>query len=113
MPYLKHSPIAAAISLALSSTLFTAHAAIIDFANLPASGAVTDLPAEIQALIPATANANFSKNTGDPNYVYQYSAGNIPIYGDGITLEGPGRKPLSIQSPLFRTPHPAARGDIW
>ncbi|MBG0640491.1 autotransporter outer membrane beta-barrel domain-containing protein [Enterobacter asburiae] len=91
MPYLmKHSPVAAAISLALSSALFTAHAAVIDFSNLPASGAVTDLPAEIQALIPATANANFSKNTGDPNYVYQYSPGNIPIYGDGITLEGPG-----------------------
>ena len=91
MPYLmKHSPVAVAISLALSSALFTAHAAVIDFANLPASGAVTDLPAEIQALIPATANANFSKNTGDPNYVYQYSPGNIPIYGDGITLEGPG-----------------------
>ena len=91
MPYLmKHSPVAAAISLALTSALFTAHAAVIDFANLPASGAVTDLPAEIQALIPATANANFSKNTGDPNYVYQYSPGNIPIYGDGITLEGPG-----------------------
>ena len=91
MPYLmKHSPVAAAISLALTSALFTAHAAVIDFANLPASGAVTDLPAEIQARIPATANANFSKNTGDPNYVYQYSPGNIPIYGDGITLEGPG-----------------------
>ena len=91
MPYLmKHSPVAVAISLALSSALFTAHAAVIDFANLPASGAVTDLPAEIQARIPATANANFSKNTGDPNYVYQYSPGNIPIYGDGITLEGPG-----------------------
>lgn len=91
MPYLmKHSPVAVAISLALSSALFTAHAAVIDFANLPASGAVTDLPAEIQALIPATANANFSKNTSDPNYVYQYSPGNIPIYGDGITLEGPG-----------------------
>ena len=91
MPYLmKHSPVATAISLALTSALFTAHAAVIDFANLPASGAVTDLPAEIQALIPATANANFSKNTGDPNYVYQYSPGNIPIYGDGITLEGPG-----------------------
>lgn len=91
MPYLmKHSPVAVAISLALSSALFTAHAAVIDFANLPASGAVTELPAEIQALIPATANANFSKNTGDPNYVYQYSPGNIPIYGDGITLEGPG-----------------------
>ncbi|WP_337038382.1 autotransporter outer membrane beta-barrel domain-containing protein [Enterobacter asburiae] len=91
MPYLmKHSPVAVAISLALSSALFTAHAAVIDFANLPASGAVTELPAEIQALIPATANANFSKNTSDPNYVYQYSPGNIPIYGDGITLEGPG-----------------------
>jgi autotransporter family porin len=87
---MKHSPVAVAISLALSSALFTAHAAVIDFANLPASGAVTDLPAEIQALIPATANANFSKNTSDPNYVYQYSPGNIPIYGDGITLEGPG-----------------------
>lgn len=91
MPYLlKHSPVAVAISLALSSALFTANAAVIDFANLPATGAVTDLPAEIQALIPATANANFSKNTSDPNYVYQYSPGNIPVYGDGITLEGPG-----------------------
>ncbi|KUR04194.1 autotransporter outer membrane beta-barrel domain-containing protein [Enterobacter bugandensis] len=91
MPYLlKHSPVAVAISLALSSALFTANAAVIDFANLPATGAVTDLPAEIQALIPATANANFSKNTSNPNYVYQYSPGNIPVYGDGITLEGPG-----------------------
>lgn len=91
MPYLlKHSPVAVAISLALSSALFTANAAVIDFANLPATGAVTDLPAEIQALIPATANANFSKNTSDPNYVYQYSPGNIPVYGDGITLEGQG-----------------------
>ncbi|MCM7591307.1 autotransporter outer membrane beta-barrel domain-containing protein [Enterobacter chuandaensis] len=91
MPYLlKHSPVAVAISLALSSALFTANAAVIDFANLPATGAVTDLPAEIQALIPATANASFSKNTSDPNYVYQYSPGNIPVYGDGITLDGPG-----------------------
>ncbi|WP_370989716.1 hypothetical protein, partial [Enterobacter roggenkampii] len=34
MPYLmKHSPVAAAISLALTSALFTAHAAVIDFAK--------------------------------------------------------------------------------
>ena len=91
MPYfIKHSPVAAAVSLALASALFPVNAAVIDFANLADSGAVTDLPAQIQAMIPATANASFSKNSGDPNYVYQYSPGSIPIYGDGIVLDGPG-----------------------
>lgn len=114
MPYLmKHSPVAAAISLALTSALFTAHAAVIDFANLPASGAVTDLPAEIQALIPATANANFSKNTGDPNYVYQYSPGNIPIYGDGITLEGPGAEAFEHSVTVIQNSTSGSPGGIF
>ena len=114
MPYLmKHSPVAVAISLALSSALFTAHAAVIDFANLPASGAVTDLPAEIQALIPATANANFSKNTGDPNYVYQYSPGNIPIYGDGITLEGPGAEAFEHSVTVIQNSTSGSPGGIF
>jgi hypothetical protein len=67
------------------------------------------LPAEIQALIPATANANFSKNTGDPNYVYQYSPGISRFTEMGSPSKGLGRKPLSIPLPLFRTPRPAAR----
>ncbi|MGY5959149.1 intestinal colonization autotransporter adhesin MisL [Kosakonia sp. BK9b] len=87
---LKHSQLAMAISAILASTLFSANAAIIDFDNLPASGLVTDLPAEIQALIPSTASANYTKNTSDPNYVYQWNAGSIPVFGNGITLNGPG-----------------------
>ncbi|TDT51138.1 autotransporter family porin [Enterobacter sp. AG5470] len=86
----KYSPIAIAISAALASIFIPVHAAYLNFNDLPATGLVSDLPAEIQALIPSGASANYSKNTSDPNYVYQWNTGSIPIYGNGITLNGPG-----------------------
>ncbi|KNC94184.1 autotransporter outer membrane beta-barrel domain-containing protein [Trabulsiella odontotermitis] len=91
MPYpKKYSQIAVAVSAALASMVFTAQASYINFDSLPATGLVTDLPAEIQALIPAGANTSFAKNTSTPNYVYKWDTGSIPVYGNGLTLNGPG-----------------------
>jgi autotransporter family porin len=70
--------------------VFSAHAAWVDVDSLPSSGLVSSLPPELQAIIPAQANANFAKTSAMPNYVYQWSAGTIPVYGNGITLNGPG-----------------------
>ncbi|HFZ8994796.1 TPA: intestinal colonization autotransporter adhesin MisL [Citrobacter freundii] len=85
-----YSRIAIAVSVALTSMVFSAHAAWVDVDSLPASGLVSSLPPELQAIIPAQANANFAKTSAMPNYVYQWSAGTIPVYGNGITLNGPG-----------------------
>lgn len=85
-----YSRIAIAVSAALTSMVFSAHAAWVDVDSLPSSGLVSSLPPELQAIIPAQANANFAKTSATPNYVYQWSAGTIPVYGNGITLNGPG-----------------------
>ncbi|TKT98853.1 intestinal colonization autotransporter adhesin MisL [Citrobacter sp. wls830] len=85
-----YSRIAIAVSAALTSMVFSAHAAWVDVDSLPSSGLVSSLPPELQAIIPAQANANFAKTNAMPNYVYQWSAGTIPVYGNGITLNGPG-----------------------
>ncbi|MDO8235950.1 intestinal colonization autotransporter adhesin MisL [Citrobacter werkmanii] len=85
-----YSRIAIAVSAALTSMVFSAHAAWVDVDSLPSSGLVSSLPPELQAIIPAQANANFAKTSAMPNYVYQWSAGTIPVYGNGITLNGPG-----------------------
>lgn len=85
-----YSPVALAISAALATMAFSSHAAWIDVDSLPSSGLVSQLPPELQALIPAQANANFAKTSAMPNYVYQWSAGTIPVYGNGLTLNGPG-----------------------
>lgn len=85
-----YSRIAIAVSAALTSMVFSAHAAWVDVDSLPSSGLVSSLPSELQAIIPAQANANFAKTSAMPNYVYQWSAGTIPVYGNGITLNGPG-----------------------
>ncbi|MGU0040131.1 intestinal colonization autotransporter adhesin MisL [Citrobacter freundii complex sp. 2025EL-00176] len=85
-----YSRIAIAVSAALTSMVFSAHAAWVDVDSLPSSGLVSSLPPELQAIIPAQANANFAKTSAIPNYVYQWSAGTIPVYGNGITLNGPG-----------------------
>lgn len=85
-----YSRIAIAVSAALTSMIFSAHAAWVDVDSLPSSGLVSSLPPELQAIIPAQANANFAKTNAMPNYVYQWSAGTIPVYGNGITLNGPG-----------------------
>lgn len=85
-----YSHIAIAVSAALTSMVFSAHAAWVDVDSLPSSGLVSSLPPELQAIIPAQANANFAKTSAMPNYVYQWSAGTIPVYGNGLTLNGPG-----------------------
>ncbi|MBJ9296075.1 intestinal colonization autotransporter adhesin MisL [Citrobacter werkmanii] len=85
-----YSRIAIAVSAALTSMVFSAHAAWVDVDSLPSSGLVSSLPPELQAIIPAQANPNFAKTSAMPNYVYQWSAGTIPVYGNGITLNGPG-----------------------
>lgn len=91
MPNPKHySPIAIAVSAALASMVFSTHAAWVDVDSLPLSGLVSELPPELQAIIPAQANANFAKTSAMPNYVYQWNAGTIPVYGNGLTLNGPG-----------------------
>ena len=85
-----YSRIAIAVSAALTSMVFSAHAAWIDVDSLPSSGLVSSLPPELQALFPAQANASFAKTSATPNYVYQWSAGTIPVFGNGLTLNGPG-----------------------
>ncbi|EPH1777385.1 intestinal colonization autotransporter adhesin MisL [Citrobacter freundii] len=85
-----YSRIAIAVSAALTSMVFSAHAAWIDVDSLPSSGLVSSLSPELQALFPAQANASFAKTSATPNYVYQWSAATIPVFGNGLTLNGPG-----------------------
>ena len=85
-----YSRIAIAVSAALTSMVFSAQAAWVDVDSLPSTGLVSSLPPELQAIIPAQANASFAKTSAMPNYVYQWSAGTIPIYGNGLTINGPG-----------------------
>ena len=85
-----YTRIAIAVSAALTSMVFSAHAAWVDVDSLPSSGLVSSLPPELQAIIPAQANASFAKTSAMPNYVYQWSAGTIPVYGNGLTINGPG-----------------------
>lgn len=85
-----YSRIAIAVSAALTSMVFSAQAAWVDVDSLPSTGLVSSLPPELQAIIPAQANASFAKTSAIPNYVYQWSAGTIPVYGNGLTINGPG-----------------------
>ncbi|WP_416001223.1 intestinal colonization autotransporter adhesin MisL [Citrobacter portucalensis] len=85
-----YSRIAIAVSAALTSMIFSAQAAWVDVDSLPSTGLVSSLPPELQAIIPAQANASFAKTSAMPNYVYQWSAGTIPVYGNGLTINGPG-----------------------
>lgn len=63
----RYSRIALAVSAALASFTLPVQAALIDFESLPSSGLVSELPAELRALIPATANTNYQKNGSNPN----------------------------------------------
>jgi len=85
-----YSRIAIAVSAALTSMVFSAQAAWVDVDSLPSTGLVSSLPPELQAIIPAQANASFAKTSAMPNYVYQWIAGTIPVYGNGLTINGPG-----------------------
>ena len=56
-----YSRLAIAVSAALASMVYSSHAAWVDVDSLPSSGLVSSLPPELQALIPAQANAHFAK----------------------------------------------------
>lgn len=56
-----YSRIAIAVSTALTSMVFSTHAAWIDIDSLPASGMVSSLSPELQALFPAQTNDSFKK----------------------------------------------------
>ena len=62
-----YSRIAIAVSTALTSMVFSTHAAWIDIDSLPASGLVSSLSPELQALFPAQTNDSFKKNSETPN----------------------------------------------
>lgn len=85
-----YSFIAIAVSAALASMVFPSQAAWVDVDSLPSSGLVSQLPPELQAIIPAQASTGFTKVGTMPNYVYQWNTGTIPVYGNGLTLNGPG-----------------------
>ncbi|EIS8561002.1 intestinal colonization autotransporter adhesin MisL, partial [Salmonella enterica] len=85
-----YSFIAIAVSAALASMVFPSQAAWVDVDSLPSSGLVSQLPPELQAIIPAQASTGFTKAGTMPNYVYQWNTGTIPVYGNGLTLNGPG-----------------------
>ncbi|EEC6002071.1 hypothetical protein ACEO9S_004602, partial [Salmonella enterica] len=81
-----YSFIAIAVSAALASMVFPSQAAWVDVDSLPSSGLVSQLPPELQAIIPAQASTGFTKVGTMPNYVYQWNTGTIPVYGNGLTL---------------------------
>lgn len=84
-----YSFIAIAVSAALASMVFPS-GGWVDVDSLPSSGLVSQLPPELQAIIPAQASTGFTKVGTMPNYVYQWNTGTIPVYGNGLTLNGPG-----------------------
>ncbi|EAX7184527.1 hypothetical protein AIW60_05475, partial [Salmonella enterica] len=75
-----YSFIAIAVSAALASMVFPSQAAWVDVDSLPSSGLVSQLPPELQAIIPAQASTGFTKVGTMPNYVYQWNTGTIPVY---------------------------------
>lgn len=56
-----YSFIAIAVSAALASMVFPSQAAWVDVDSLPSSGLVSQLPPELQAIIPAQASTGFTK----------------------------------------------------
>ncbi|MGE6983212.1 autotransporter outer membrane beta-barrel domain-containing protein [Kluyvera intermedia] len=108
----RYSRIALAVSVALATFALPVHAARIDFDSLPSSGLVSDLPAELRVLIPATANASYQKNNGNPNYIYQYDPGNIQIYGNNVTLNGPGAEAFEHSLMVLRNSTSGSAGVV-
>ncbi|MGL5970057.1 MAG: autotransporter outer membrane beta-barrel domain-containing protein [Kluyvera sp.] len=108
----RYSRIALAVSAALASFTLPAQAALIDFESLPSSGLVSELPAELRALIPATANTNYQKNGSNPNYIYQYDPGSIQIYGNNVTLNGPGGEAFEHSLMVLRNSQSGSAGVI-
>lgn len=108
----RYSRIALAVSAALASFTLPAQAALIDFESLPSSGLVSELPTELRALIPATANTNYQKNGSNPNYIYQYDPGSIQIYGNNVTLNGPGGEAFEHSLMVLRNSQSGSAGVI-
>ncbi|AYL63551.1 autotransporter outer membrane beta-barrel domain-containing protein [Citrobacter youngae] len=108
-----YSRIAIAVSAALTSMVFSAHAAWIDVDSLPSSGLVSSLSPELQALFPAQANASFAKTSATPNYVYQWSAGTIPVFGHGLTLNGPGAEAFEHSITVIQNSQTGSPGVIF
>ncbi|HBM9258676.1 TPA: intestinal colonization autotransporter adhesin MisL [Citrobacter freundii] len=108
-----YSRIAIAGSAALTSMVFSAHAAWIDVDSLPSSGLVSSLPPELQALFPAQANASFAKTSATPSYVYQWSAGTIPVYGNGLTINGPGAEAFEHSVTVIQNSSTGSPGVIF
>lgn len=104
-----YSRIAIAVSAALTSMVFSAHAAWIDIDGLPSSGLVSSLPPGCRLYF-LLSDTSFAKTSATPNYVYRWSAGTIPVFGHGLTLNGLETKPSNIPLPaLFRTVRRVAR----
>ena len=108
-----YSRLAIAVSAALASMVFSSHAAWVDVDSLPSSGLVSSLPPELQALIPAQANAHFVKTSALPNYVYQWNAGTIPVYGHGVTLNGPGAEAFEHSLTVIQNGNTGSPGVIF
>ncbi|QLO40676.1 intestinal colonization autotransporter adhesin MisL [Citrobacter freundii] len=108
-----YSRLAIAVSAALASMVFSSHAAWVDVDSLPSSGLVSSLPPELQALIPAQANAHFAKTSAMPNYVYQWNAGTIPVYGHGVTLNGPGAEAFEHSLTVIQNGNTGSPGVIF
>lgn len=108
-----YSRLAIAVSAALASMVFSSHAAWVDVDSLPSSGLVSSLPPELQALIPAQANAHFAKTSAMPNYVYQWNAGTIPVYGHGVTLNGPGAEAFEHSLTVIQNSNTGSPGVIF
>lgn len=108
-----YSRLAIAVSAALASMVFSSHAAWVDVDSLPSSGLVSSLPPELQALIPAQANAHFAKTSALPNYVYQWNAGTIPVYGHGVTLNGPGAEAFEHSLTVIQNGNTGSPGVIF
>ncbi|QLZ57680.1 intestinal colonization autotransporter adhesin MisL [Citrobacter freundii] len=108
-----YSRLAIAVSAALASMVLSSHAAWVDVDSLPSSGLVSSLPPELQALIPAQANAHFAKTSAMPNYVYQWNAGTIPVYGHGVTLNGPGAEAFEHSLTVIQNSNTGSPGVIF
>ncbi|MFQ0835733.1 intestinal colonization autotransporter adhesin MisL [Citrobacter gillenii] len=108
-----YSRLAIAVSAALASMVFSSHAAWVDVDSLPSSGLVSSLPPELQALIPAQANAHFAITSAMPNYVYQWNAGTIPVYGHGVTLNGPGAEAFEHSLTVIQNSNTGSPGVIF
>uniref|UniRef100_UPI003299F3C2 hypothetical protein n=1 Tax=Salmonella enterica TaxID=28901 RepID=UPI003299F3C2 len=69
-----------AVSAALAFIVFPSQAPWVDVDSLPSSALVSQLPPELQAIIPPQASTGFTKVGTTPNYVYQWHTRTIPAY---------------------------------